>query len=68
MEDAVYKIKIYDSNAPLITEYRMNMSVAVVSDNLLIAALTPITNANSAIISPQKRSLKVNSLDGLARD
>jgi hypothetical protein len=55
MEDAVYKIKIYDSNAPLITEYRMNMSVAVVSDNLLIAALTPITNANSAIISPQKR-------------
>ena len=52
MEDAVYITKMDDNSAPLITEYKINIIVAVVNDRRFIAALTPITKANSAIISP----------------
>ena len=50
-------MNIDENSAPFITEYNTKSKVAVVSDSLLIAALTPNTIANSAITNPQRRIL-----------
>ncbi|GJG27989.1 hypothetical protein PRRU23_16890 [Segatella bryantii] len=52
--------KITDNVAPFITEYAINIRVAVASDKRLIAPDIPHTKANSAMMRPKNNILLVN--------
>ena len=48
------------------TEYNTNISVAVDNDRRLIAALRPMTRANSPMIRPKKSILFISMADNIA--